>query len=297
MFDCTKCNKTFKTNYLLQKHLNRIEPCIKEERNVELESLLLKKHSINVKISKYKKLSNDKKSTLCVYCRKDFSTHGNMKIHQTKSCKSLKELIKEKELVENNIKNIKENVVLKNNVKNKDNEKNAKIINNIVNNNITNNITNNINVDKIVLNIINFGEESLEHLTNDEIKEILNKQFTGFYKLIEKVHFNENKPEYNNVYIPNIRYKDAFVYKNNKWILKDRDDVIDEIKDTKINLLDKKVTEMDEKMLISDKLKEKYDTFYSRFSCLEGDAKKNLDRDIKYMLYSNRDKAISLKQK
>lgn len=103
------------------------------------------------------------------------------------------------------------------------------------------------------------------------------------------VHFNKDKPEYNNVYIPNIRYKDAFIYKNNKWTLKDRDDVIDEIKDTKINLLDKKVTELDDKLLISDKLKEQYDTFYNRFSCIEGEAKKNLDKEIKYMLYSNKE--------
>ena len=50
-------------------------------------------------------------------------------------------------------------------------------------------------------------------------------------KLIEKVHFNEQKPENMNIYISNIKGNYAMVYNGNKWQIVNKKEQIDELYD------------------------------------------------------------------
>lgn len=294
MFQCNKCEKILKTEYLLNKHLNSKKSCIKEENDEELTNLLKQNHNVISKLSKAKKDLETLVGNICVYCKNTFSTKSNLNVHLKSRCKIYNGLMEEKLELEKQIEEIK-NKRLMNNLKhqldnhNVDNTRtkaqtinmNANTINNI------NNITNNNNV---VINVINnYGKETLDHIPTRELVQILNRRIEGFSKLIEKTHFDKEKPEYHNVYIPDIHRKQAMIFKNNKWMLEDRDAIIDKLKDDKILLLDNRVNEIEDE--ISENTRKKYDDFYNRFTDDEVD--KAISEKIKYVLFNNRDIPIN----
>jgi len=55
-------------------------------------------------------------------------------------------------------------------------------------------------------------------------------------KMIEKIHFNPDKPENMNLYISNIKSKHIMMYKENKWTLVNKDQ-LDSIYADKDNLI------------------------------------------------------------
>ena len=68
-------------------------------------------------------------------------------------------------------------------------------INNTMNNNQINNIDNSKKID-----IHNYGEEDLSHITDHDYKEMLKDPFSALSKLINAIHFNDLKPE-NKIYV------------------------------------------------------------------------------------------------
>ena len=48
-------------------------------------------------------------------------------------------------------------------------------------------------------------------------------------KMIEAVHFNEQKPENKNIAFTNKKDNRIKVYSNDKWIYKDKDDIINDL--------------------------------------------------------------------
>ena len=60
--------------------------------------------------------------------------------------------------------------------------------------------------------------------------------------LIEKVHFNPDKPENMNIYISNIKDKYMMVYQNNKWSLTNKK-VLDDLYDDKEFMIDQWIEE------------------------------------------------------
>ena len=87
-------------------------------------------------------------------------------------------------------------------------------INNINNTNSNNtiNVTNNIN-------LLNYKDTDTSHLTADDYKKCLEKASRCVLKLIEKIHFNPEKPENMNIYISNMKNNYMMMYKENKWNL------------------------------------------------------------------------------
>jgi len=78
--------------------------------------------------------------------------------------------------------------------------------------NNTLNITNNIN-------LLNYKDTVTSHLTDEDYKKCLKKASRCVLKLIEKVHFNPEKPENMNIYISNMKNNYMMMYKENKWNL------------------------------------------------------------------------------
>ena len=275
---CDKCKKTFKSNYLLTRHINRAKPCIEVQVDEEVDELLKQKHSIEVKINKGK--NKDIKSKICLYCKKTFSTHGNMTAHQNKNCRTMKDLQKTRLDIINSLEKIRESRL--------NAEKNTEDNGKVTNINITQNITNITNNNNITINV-DFGKETIEHLSITDIINIVNKRFGAICFYVEKVHFNKDKPDYINVYIPKISQPYAKIFKNNKWVLCDSDEVIDKIKDSKMILLDKKISELRKKELISEEIQDKFISFHDDFSDMDKDVEKNVNKKIKLLLYNNRE--------
>ena len=194
-------------------------------------------------------------------------------------------------LVKKITKNVKQHIIPEedNPEVNKTNGDNIVINGNINNGNINNGTINNNTQNIIIVN--NFGKEDISHIKDQGYKVIINRRYDGLLKLIETVHFNDNKPENFNVYLSSIRNEFANIYENNSWKLKDVDDVIEQLKDDKIAILDKKTEELND-----TKLKDTYNTFKGRLYS-NAVADKNLSKNIKLAMYNNSEKVIKNRKK
>lgn len=61
-----------------------------------------------------------------------------------------------------------------------------------------------------------YGKENISYLTTKDYAQIFNRGTMSVPALVEKVHFDKNKPENHNVYISNMRADYALVYNNEK---------------------------------------------------------------------------------
>jgi len=86
-----------------------------------------------------------------------------------------------------------------------------------INNTYNTNSHNTINVTNI--NLLNYKDTDTSHLTNNDYKKCLEQASRCVLKLIEKVHFNPDKPENMNIYISNMKNNYMMMYKENKWNL------------------------------------------------------------------------------
>ena len=127
-------------------------------------------------------------------------------------------------------------------------------INNQLNNTInTNNSNNNINSGNIINNtFVKFGElEYQKVLNNNQIKQILNKQYQSLEESIKQIHFNEELPEYSNIFITNMKDDLAYIFNGKQFISVRKNEMIHELIDIhtkEINLsLEKNKNKLNEK--------------------------------------------------
>ncbi len=154
-------------------------------------------------------------------------------------------------------------------------------------NKITNTNSNNT-YNIIVPPLVDFGKQDDSFIDEAMTRKILNKGFDSIQEYIKMVHFNIDKPEYHNVYLPNNRdRKNVLVYQKNKWNMCDRDTIISELKDNGIDFIQKKYDELDEDdendAIIIAKLKKFLKKYNAKGSV------PYLDNDLMLILYNNRD--------
>ena len=210
--------------------------------------------------------SNDKfindNSLKCQACKKEFSSKRTLINHVRNSCKMI-------------------------------NAYNPEIINNIVNNNTQNinqNIVNNVNMNQIKL--IKFGEEDLSFIKDDVYTKILNAGFKSVPNLIEQIHFNPHNPDNQNIYISNMKNSFVLVYDGEKWEVKDRDDVIEELMYSKTDHLLEKFDDLIEEL--PDNAIKKFQRFIDKKD--DDKVVEKIKKDIKMILYNNRQLPMNIRK-
>ena len=103
-----------------------------------------------------------------------------------------------------------------------------------VGNNYT--INNNTNTNNIQLN--NYGSEDLSHISDSLKTYLIKHPFGAIQQLIEKIHFNHDKPENTNIMITNKRDNKISVFENGKWVYRNKKKTILKLIDNKYYLLD-----------------------------------------------------------
>ena len=156
--------------------METIYKCIKCDKEYKSKSGLWK-HQIKcnkqkLEIIKELKIEN-KKECKCMYCTKSFGTKFNKNRHQN-NCQMKNVIIDLKNDFDNKIELLKKDI---------ENKANSKVYNKFIN---SGTINNKITIKKI-------GYESLE-LTNDEVRQIFNKEVEGLLTFIEFANFNERLP-------------------------------------------------------------------------------------------------------
>ena len=79
-----------------------------------------------------------------------------------------------------------------------------------------NNSNNTINVQNNI-KLLSYSDTDRSHLTDKDILKCLKHSNFCIPHLIEKVHFDINKPENHNIYISNLKNKYVMIYDGNKW--------------------------------------------------------------------------------
>ena len=252
---CEKCNKSFSKKSAYIDHINKKISCIQEEKD------------------KYKLMKKT-----CQKCNKIFSSAAAMRNHLV-ICK-----VKPSENDE-----LKQIII---DLKNEMNEKLSKIENKPTTINNNNTITNNntINIQQNI--ILPYGKEELDHITEGDYKRIFNKGCYAVSELIKTVYCNKNKPQNMNVFIKNLANDYLFVYNGQEWDVKEKDDVIHNMIETKKYLLECKYE--DEIENLSKYEKYMFEKYLDKSE--KDEVKNNIKKEVKMILYNNRNSVPKLKK-
>ena len=147
-----------------------------------------------------------------------------------------------------------------------------------INQGIVQNVNNTINIQ-----VLNHPDTDYSHLTPKDYITCIKDCNKCVKTLIEKVHFNANKPENMNIYLSNIKGKYLMIYKDNAWQIQDKKTQVDDLYDNNEFVLE----------AWYDEYKEKYPDIIASFQRYlqnrDGDEMlNNIKQEILVMLYNKR---------
>jgi hypothetical protein len=264
-FLCKKCNKQYKNKSGLWKHNTKYHN--KEDKsNLSQNSCINKTDKSNLSPISAVTIHTEtgtqnvqiKGKYKCKYCPKIFK-HLQSRWKHEKICKTknnynheLNELKKEHAELKQQFSEFLKYAKIHPKTLEKINKNLVTGNNNSNNNNTINNIQ-----------IVKFGSEDIQSILNEkEIKNILNRKFLAIEESIKQVHFNDNRPEYRNIYITNLRDDIAYIYNGNKFEAVQKHSVISELIDQHMNNIEVSLEDYKDKLpektaCILDKLLEK----------------------------------------
>ena len=172
------------------------------------------------------KTTNSVYDVKCKYCNKSFTTVKSMNRHIKYSCKENKdEDFKELARLLNEFK--EESIK-----KDKEIEKMTRQIERLTNKLQIQNVTNNMNShNQYNIKILNYNKTDYSHLTENDYMKCIADCNKCVKTMIEKVHFNKDKPENMNIYISSIKGNYVMMFKDNQWQIVNRKESIDDIFD------------------------------------------------------------------
>ena len=309
-YECFRCGYNTTHRGHLLNHLNRKNICVPTDDNIDIEQI--KKHygfensldplqitpnslkitpkSLKITPTDCEEISskipqksshlpqkssllpqNTTKINQCKYCNKILSRCDNLNRHM-KTCKEKKEV--ELTMIQNEemIKIKKESEDMKKEIEELKNFK-IQTQNNITNTN-SHNTTNNTNN---TININNYGNENLKHLRSKDFAGLLNGIYGAVPKLIEKIHFDPDHPENQNIKFTNKKLPYLKIMKDGKWQLVHKKHELLDLIDNKCFMLKEKYYNIleKEKYNITEVQRDKIEKFMKQYN--EEDKKMMLD--------------------
>ena len=221
-YNCRRCGYNTKYKNDFRKHIYRKFTCKPILNKIDI-STIIKEFEMNKPKKRlqndFKMTSNDfemtskknkigKNEIKCEFCGKTFTRRNNLNYHIKKRCKLKKNITNEIDKMKKEIEELK-------------------ITNKIINNTIKNNQINSNN--NIIIN--NFGNENMDYITDNMLKNLLLQGSNSIPCLIKQIHFNPEHPENHNIRIKNKKLKYAEVRENNEWKYKHKKAVLDDLVD------------------------------------------------------------------
>ena len=143
----------------------------------------------------------------------------------------------------------------------------------------------NIQNQQINIHINNYGKENIGYLNDTFIKKLMDTPYKALPRLLQNIHFNPEHPENHNIKITNKKLPFIGVWKDNQWVVKDKQEILIDIVDKGFNILDDKYQESDKnidshKKIILEKFQDQY---------YDNDKKllKNLNKDVELLIINN----------
>ena len=212
-FKCVNCLYSTNRRYDLKRHLNAIHKVV----NVEILDKLLSEGNVppNEK-------NVNQKEKMCKFCNKIYKTDKYF-IEHVKKCKGIDNLTCPKCMISFSSRQHKSRHINSNNCKARSIIYAKKTSDNDTN--ITYNITNITNNNIIYVN--NYGNERKDYLNYDKMFEIFKKGYDIPTFLTKEIHFNKQFPENNNII--HLNDKSSLIKKEDEYILKDLNLLVDEL--------------------------------------------------------------------
>jgi DNA-binding protein H-NS len=280
-YRCIACNFSTDHRPNFQRHI-RTSKHKKCSSNVALCSSDVALCSPNVAFSE--EIPSPKKVYECKYCKKVLQHHTSLSRHIKYSCKQnkdedLKELArlfneKEKKMNTNDSELVQQMQKMQKQI--------DKLTNKLQIQNINKGTVNNTN-NTINIQLLNHSDTDYSHLTPKDYLTCIKNCNYCVKSLIEKVHFNPEKPENMNIFLSNIKGNYVMVYKDNEWQIRNKQRQIDDLYDSNEFVLE----------TWYDEYKEKYphiiNSFQKYLKNKDEDVVLNRVKDeILMMLYNNR---------
>jgi ribosomal protein L37AE/L43A len=275
IFKCDDCNKVFKAKQNLNNHIAN-NTCKKAFKCQHCNKGFTTKANMHTHIRttcEVKKKDNKEKNDICGKIIKIEEKHKKLQDSMLEKNKKLQEMILERDKKSNDQIN-----ALKSKITSM--EKNTK--KGINNGNDNHNIT-----------MIGHGEEDLSKIDKNEILQAIKHGHDSITKLTEVLYFNPKQPEYNNIYITNMKDKYAMMFDGSDWILTMKNDLINKIYND-----------------IKDYIEENINTFANLLSASEREALERwfaiedhdkrilkVKEDMKLLLYNKRNVILDKKTK
>ena len=289
LYTCEHCNytSTLKGNYVRHTNSNKhrlklLELGISPEEEGVMNTNEHKKNTNEHKKNTEMNTNEHKKNTKtinCSFCDTLFNTNASRRRHEKHYCmenpdfvdkiiiaknSKIKTLQKDKERLENEKQELYKQV--------------ATLLDKVGD---TTNIQNNI-----ILN--NYGKEDLSHITDALKTKMIGMPYGAIPKMIEAIHFNDEKPENKNIMIPNKKENLVKVFEGDKWIYKNKSETINDLVDSKYTIIDDHYEDMESQEGIEPRIKTTFTKFRKFYE--EGDAEmvEKLRKECELVLLNNR---------
>lgn len=244
---------------------------------------------------------NDKKSKkneikqrfICELCKKSMSTKGHLKRHLKNSCPKIREhhSIEVSKVEQKVIESKNETELLKDllheqkemfNEERKDlYSQMEKLLDKVGHTtNIQSNISNTINLNS-------YGNEDLSHITDTLKNELIKIPYEMIPKMIEAVHFNDEKPENKNISLSNIRDNKVKIYSEKGWVYKDKLETINDLVEGKYFILENYYEKNTDDL--ENENKTNYVKFREFFNAEDKELVSTLKKKCELVLFNNRD--------
>ena len=192
------------------------------------------------KIKKKTKKPEFKQRFICELCNKSLSTKGHLKRHLKKNCPKIKHHQNnvEKKIIESN----NETEILKDLLKEQKemfNEERKDLYSQMEK--LLDKVGHTTNIQSNIKNTINlncYGNEDLSHITDKLKNDLIKIPYEMIPKMIEAVHFNDEKPENKNISLSNIRDNKVKIYSDKGWIYRDKFETIHDLVEGKYFILE-----------------------------------------------------------
>jgi hypothetical protein len=213
-FSCKICNKFYSSKSSLCNHNKKFHNV-----TVVISSHNVIPHSPNGshKINTINNEVNNK--NICIYCKKKFQNRSNRWRHE-KTCKNKEQIIT---IDKNQFDNLQNKI--------------KELENKIGNGSITNNNNGTINNNSGTINnvYVKFPRVSYEKiLSKNEILKILNHKWLSIEESIKTIHFNDKFPEYNNIYVTNLRDNIGYTFNGKQFVATDKNEMVNDLIDSHI---------------------------------------------------------------